>query len=703
MKTGTDDFFVAGHTGEDLRNLIRAVPFVQPRPTAVLRPGGLNETAAAVGRSLSYGGHIFQHRDRVDALNGQTVHLGSDGVLTPVSAARMCSEIERAARLVRKAPKKKKKDEEVDAKPEFAEVEVGCCKGLAELIMESHGFAENISSIVMVSKSPVLRLRNGKLEVITGYDRESGIHAKGCPPPEMTLSEAVQTLLDPFTEFDFATQSDKSRSMANVLSPAFTAAGLISCHAPASYVEADDSQAGKGFLHKCLAAVYNDIPHTVNQQNGGVGSLEEAFDTLLVAGRRFISFDNLVAQGGEFDSPKLCSFLTEDSYSARAPYKAAVVIDPRRHVVMVTTNRCRLKIDIANRGNPVRINKRHGYVFRSFPEGGLIEHVRANQPLLLGAVFTIAKAYHAAGCPLSGIVVDTGFNMWCRAMDWVVTNLMGLAPLMEGVGKFKTRAVSPDLSWLRDVALATENMGRLECELSASDIVDVCCAGGVAVPGLDEAVGADSATAEQLKAASLAVGQKMSRAFKLFADGGDVLALDSHRIDRRRVLKIYEHLGKARELTVYRLSRTGDAPGGDGGREPVDASSEPVGERVGNQSEPMESVTSKAFIESDKDCSTDNFKGSTGSIGSDSPSTGSGPGYSLPEFPLCAPRCLCCDSIIDVDTVCFKCGYVGSPETEQGKKCEHFVCGKCDSVRLLPIGYLPSLVCQACEPAGVDR
>lgn len=86
--------------------------------------------------------------------------------------------------------------------------------------------------------------------------------------------------------------------------------------------EADQSQSGKGFRNKVTAAIYNHTPVAISQQRAGVGSLEESFDRALTAGKTFIALDNV---RGKVDSQKIESFLTEDTYYARAAFQPNTV------------------------------------------------------------------------------------------------------------------------------------------------------------------------------------------------------------------------------------------------------------------------------------------------------------------------------------------------------------------------------------------
>ena len=134
---------------------------------------------------------------------------------------------------------------------------------------------------------------------------------------------------------------------------------------------------------------------------GGVGSVQETFDAALVSGASFVPFDNF---RGKLDFPGLESFLTEDTYFARTPYASPIAIDPRHVIIMFTSNAAEVTTDLANHCSCTRILKQpDGYQFSKFAEGDLLDHIQANQPRYLGAVFSVIRAWHDRGKP----TVDT--------------------------------------------------------------------------------------------------------------------------------------------------------------------------------------------------------------------------------------------------------------------------------------------------------
>ena len=110
-------------------------------------------------------------------------------------------------------------------------------------------------------------------------------------------------------EFDFQTEGDKARAVASLISPALRTGGFLKGRVPADVAEADQSQSGKTYRQKLIAALYNERVSLVTNREGGVGSIDESLNQQLVAGRPFIQFDNF---RGRFASAHLEAFLTAD-------------------------------------------------------------------------------------------------------------------------------------------------------------------------------------------------------------------------------------------------------------------------------------------------------------------------------------------------------------------------------------------------------
>jgi len=435
--------------------------------------------------------------------------------LAVVKPSALCSDFELVARLVRVR--------ETEDGEEY--VPTTCSESVARRIIESAGFQEALPRIKVLSSCPVLIERNGELIQVADYDQESGILAGGEQVPDMDLADAISLLDDLVAEFRFATQGDRARALAAVITPALVFGNVLNARAPVDLGEADASQSGKGFRNKLTTAIYNTIPRTVTQRaRGGVGSIQESFDSALVSGARFIALDNL---RGRLDLPALESFLTEDSYPARVPYASPVEIDPRQVVIMLTSNKAEVTIDLANRSSCVRIMKQtDNHQFRSYPEGDLLDHVRANQRCYLGAVFAVVRQWHRLGKPALPQTAHD-FRQWARVLGYIVERILHAGELLSGHRTAQKRVASPSLNWLRDLSLAVRRADRCGDWMRASQLLQIATEEGVQTPGIDQ--DADFNDDATWLRASKIIGRKISAALS-----DNQVVIDALRIQRRK-------------------------------------------------------------------------------------------------------------------------------------------------------------------------
>jgi len=512
------DWVNEGHSYADLLALADATPPHDLSESDFLPevelPGGdvtISAAASELGKLLAVAHTHFLR-------GGSVVRVADDEhgrpALAPVRPAELASDLEHVATLVKIVLTK----EGPETRP------ANCSESAAKLIMAARTFVDELPPLRVLTRCPVLVETGGALRVVVGYDRDSGVLADGEPPADVPLGEAVALLHEVLEGFKFATPADRSRALAALITPALVFGGLLQGRPPVDLGEADQSQTGKGFRNKLTAAVYRDAPVAVGQQHSGVGSLEEAFDRALIAGKTFIALDNV---RGKVDSQKIEMFLTEDVYFARAAYLPHTEINPSRVCVQFTSNKADMTQDLANRSSCVRILKQSdGYQFKTYPEGDVLAHVRANQPRYLGAVFAVVKAWHAAGKPRTA-ETRHDFRGWVKTLDWIVQHPLGAAPLMDGHRETQKRMTNPHLNWLRDVALAVIQQGRKGKSLIAADILDVIDSSpSIEIPGHHD--GADLQNEVVRKTVLQQIGKKLKQCF-----GDDAtVTLDGMTIER---------------------------------------------------------------------------------------------------------------------------------------------------------------------------
>ena len=277
---------------------------------------------------------------------------------------------------------------------------VTCAQEMADALLQSEEAGALLPRVLGLINCPVIREIDGQLNVAgRGYDEKTLLLVTGgTKPPTVALDEAVRELMDLFAEFDFQSDGDKARAVASLISPALKVGGFLNERVPADVAEADQSQSGKTYRQKVMAALYNERLSLVTCRQGGVGSVDESLNQQLVAGRPFIQFDNF---RGRFESAHLEAFLTaEGAFSCRVPYRGEVTVPAENYFICLTSNGVDTTPDFAKRSNIIRIRKKApGHQFRKFPEGDLLGRVRQQQVYYLGCVFAVIREWHRLGKP----------------------------------------------------------------------------------------------------------------------------------------------------------------------------------------------------------------------------------------------------------------------------------------------------------------
>jgi hypothetical protein len=367
-----------------------------------------------------------------------------------------------------------------------------------------------------------------------GYHPELGglLIVAGDTPLQVPAAEAAEALRWLLDQFDFQSEGDRSRAVAALITPALRIGGFISGNVPVDVAEADQSQSGKGYRHSMVARLYNEASYFVTSRGGGVGSVDESFAAALISGRPFICLDNF---RGRMDSQHLEAFLTCPTlFPARIPHRGEALIDPKRFILQLSSNGLETTRDLANRASICRIRKRPGFAYRD-----TLAELQRRQPYFLGAVFSLVSEWIARGKPRSKDCRHD-FREWCQILGWIVQNLVGCAPLMDGHAAAQERASNPGLSWLRTVALAVESENRLGLPLIASELVELSELHGLEIPGKP----ADEDKAKRQ------VGKLCKQLFR----DGDGLDLDGFTIRRSRK-EYHKHSGDLDFTNAYSFTK----------------------------------------------------------------------------------------------------------------------------------------------------
>jgi hypothetical protein len=366
------------------------------------------------------------------------------------------------------------------------------------------------------------RLQKDGSVTSSGYDSAAEIFVTGdltITEPD-SVEEAASSLLNLFRDYSFAQQSDRSRAIAALLSLMLR---IGPWHGekiafPIILIEADQSQTGKGFCAKIIAAVYGEMPSLVAVSRGGVGSFDEALSKTLLRGRPLVQLDNL---RGRIDSQALEAFSTSAGPIHVRALRRDGEVDSRNFVIFATSNGMESTDDLANRLLVVRLKKQpSGYQWYQWPEGSILKHIEAHRGFYLGCVCKILRTWMAAGSPQ----ITCGHDMreFAGAMNWIVQSIFQFPPLVEDHAEIQTRVAKPGLGFLREVALSLDTP---ECRMTVADMVDLAVEEDFAIPGIEEHPTDDEARGK----AMLHLGKLIGACFR----EGSSIVVDGVTIERQ--------------------------------------------------------------------------------------------------------------------------------------------------------------------------
>lgn len=416
---------------------------------------------------------------------------------------------------------------------------VCCGKTTAELLLSTDA-ARKLPLITGLSNMPILASDGRVLQA--GYDPATGRFVTNnmvlrIPPLDKAIGNVNLILQD----FLFATPGDRSRAIAALLTPAMVLGGIMT-KVTAMMLEAEDSQSGKGYFVKGVAATYGERIQYVAQRNGGVGSFDESLSACLCAGNPFICLDNFT---GNFRSTFLEMVLTaEGNVPCRVPYRGEVQVDSRKFCFFLTSNGIDTSRDMANRMSIIRIRKQSpSYQFRKFGKGDLLDFITDNRSFMLGSVFAIVREWINQGKPRTE-ERRHDFREWTQSLDYIVQNIMSEAPLMDGLVEARARISNPAMAFLRELAVLVSNDSKLDRGLTASNLYEMCEMRGLEIPGLKS---------ESDDAGRIQIGRLMARCF----DESKEVVVDEYRVILKES-EVYREDGRGyRPMKLYTFTRGG--------------------------------------------------------------------------------------------------------------------------------------------------
>jgi hypothetical protein len=396
-----------------------------PRPIIILSGGKLDEYAVRAEQLVAdtlyvRGGGLVRigqaaeiSSDRVTNAAGTQLVIDASGttrelaqaVCIAATAGWLRRELMRRARFV----KYDKRSNEWELRD--------CPRELAENIGDQGSWA-TFRSLITITSAPFLRSDMSVCE-LPGYDAATGIYYQPtvafppilARPTQADALQALYRLLDPFSEFPFATAEGRAAFVAHVLTtilrPSFDTS-------PVFFYTAPQAATGKSFLASMPGRIAHGVPSAKSPYTEK-DELKKVLFSSLLAGDAELIFDN-VPSGTNILSPHLCGFVTEPTWSDRILGVSEMRKLPNRSTVAMTGNNITPAGDMSRRSLVIRLDSnRESARGRSFRIKDLVSHVHALRPQLIVDALTIVRAYGLAGRPVDAPPLES-FVKWSEVV-----------------------------------------------------------------------------------------------------------------------------------------------------------------------------------------------------------------------------------------------------------------------------------------------
>lgn len=269
------------------------------------------------------------------------------------------------------------------------------------------------------TETPVMR-PDGSILSAEGYDPATGLVL--CPscaflpvadqPTQADAMNALRTLLEPLSDFPFATDAGRYVAPAAILT--MLARPAIPGAVPAFVMDASVRGSGKTKLldYVALVATGRHAPRLTYPKQEE--ELEKILSACALIGARLIALDNIASQFGAAALDKVLT--AEDRVALRILGRSEMREVEWRAVLMGSGNNMSLGADTARRCLVARLEPQverpeERTAFR-FPD--LLGHVTAHRAELVQAALTILRAYVVAGRPGAAECVWGSFGPWAE-------------------------------------------------------------------------------------------------------------------------------------------------------------------------------------------------------------------------------------------------------------------------------------------------
>jgi hypothetical protein len=306
--------------------------------------------------------------------------------------------------------------------------------------------------------------------------------------PEMEFKEGVELLNLILDFWIWKEPEDRSRGLAELLTPALLQGGFLRRPIPGMLLMADESRAGKTFWHSIVSWSYGvePDPHVMLQM--GSGNINEQLQYSLIQGKSFFFIDELV---GNIQSNYVNAIITGgDETTARTLFgKFSVVPTDKTMIQLAGVKGFVVDPQLASRVIPIRIIKPadDGEYHWAWPDGTLLrDWFRTDSNKVLAAMYAVIKKWAADGYPIDP--AESRFPSWAMPVNGLLTKTLNLPAATQGLEEAQAEISGIAGNWLPelfavlvDLDLVWNGQGAAKM-LSAASIAYLSTDHGLTVP-----------------------------------------------------------------------------------------------------------------------------------------------------------------------------------------------------------------------------
>lgn len=378
-------------------------------------PALIGVNSAELPRMVDAAATILKKSGEIYERGGAMVYVNGDGKIIPAKPQWLAVAIQRLCRF----EAWNKKAEEMVAAPCPSAVVLGVLADAANLRMDK---------LTAVRNAPTMD-HDGRQIAVPGYDKKTCLlllneHHTEWPaiplaPSHAELKKAFAELWLPFSQFPYATPTDKSVALAAVLTSVVrsclrTSPGFgFSATAPAS---------GKTLLAQCIGALYDGVAPAVSPPCSHEEEWQKSLFSAALGGAGTMLFDNAEHA---IESASLCAVTTAPAIKSRVLGESRDAEAEHRMLILATGNGLQFVGDLNRRFFVCRLDanmeasKVAAREFNMEPLGFCLK----NRLKLITAALTLIQGYARAGFPrvCDGLASMDDWNKLVRStIVWLV-------------------------------------------------------------------------------------------------------------------------------------------------------------------------------------------------------------------------------------------------------------------------------------------